>query len=163
MVARVDGAANVHAGANGPVLLEVGVVTFDGRSVGALLLPDLVSAAVALMASVLGCTDVVGRVVVTHGLDDIVLNKWVVGPAIKGKVSSAIGFECTGVVHQPGVAHVSLWVLQVACVRNTDISLAGWYPLPTTKFPPKPLFQSAEKAPLLKTLKSTSAKSFDQF
>jgi len=59
MVACVDGAADVHASANGPVLLEVGVVAFDRRSVGALLLPDLVGAAIALVTSVLRCADVV--------------------------------------------------------------------------------------------------------
>lgn len=72
MVARVNGAADMHASANGPVLLEVGVVAFDRGSVGALLLPNLVGAAVALVASVLGRADVVGRVVIAHSFNDIV-------------------------------------------------------------------------------------------
>lgn len=54
MVARVNGAANVHTGAYRPELLEVSVVAFDRRSVGAFLLPDLVGAAVTLKAPVLG-------------------------------------------------------------------------------------------------------------
>ena len=74
MVACVDSAADVHASANGPVLLEVGVVAFDRRSVGALLLPDLVCAAIALVASVLGRTDIIRWIMVTHRLDNIVLN-----------------------------------------------------------------------------------------
>jgi hypothetical protein len=61
MVACVDGAADVHASANGPVLLEVGVVAFDRGSVGALLLPDLVCAAITLVASILCCADVLER------------------------------------------------------------------------------------------------------
>jgi len=74
MVACVDSAADVHASANGPVLLEVGVVAFDRRSVGTLLLPDLVCAAITLVTSVLGCADVIRWVMVAHRLDNIVLN-----------------------------------------------------------------------------------------
>ena len=35
----VDGAANVHAGANGPELLEVGMITLDRWGVDASFLP----------------------------------------------------------------------------------------------------------------------------
>jgi hypothetical protein len=42
VVARVDGAAAVHLCADGPVLLEVGVVADDGGGVCAFFLPDLV-------------------------------------------------------------------------------------------------------------------------
>jgi hypothetical protein len=101
VVAGVDGAADVHGVADGPILLEISVVAFDGGGVGALLLPDLVGAAVALVAAVLGCADVVGRVVVAHGFDDIVFYERVVGPAVEGKVGGAVGLESTGVVHQP--------------------------------------------------------------
>jgi len=107
MVACVDGAADVHASANGPELLEVGVVAFDRGSVRALLLPDLVCAAVALVASILCCTDIVGWVVVTHCFDDIVLNERIIRPAVEREICSAIGFECTSVVHQ----HVSRWLI----------------------------------------------------
>lgn len=74
MVACVDGAADVHASANGPILLEVGVVPFDRRSVGALLLPDLVCAAIALVASILSCANVIRWVMVPHRFDNIILD-----------------------------------------------------------------------------------------
>jgi hypothetical protein len=66
VVARVDGAAAVHLGADGPVLLEVGVVTDDGGGVGAFFLPDLVGAAVRGEGAVLRGAGVVGGVVPTH-------------------------------------------------------------------------------------------------
>jgi hypothetical protein len=107
VVTGVDGAADVHGVADGPILLEISVVAFDGGGVGALLLPDLVGAAVALVAAVLGCADVVGRVVVAHGFDDIVLDEWVVGPAVEGKVGGAVSLEGACVVDQPGSGCVS--------------------------------------------------------
>jgi hypothetical protein len=88
MVACVDGAADVHASANGPVLLEVGVVAFDRGSVGALLLPDLVCAAIALVAPVLGCTDVIRWVVVSHRFNNIIFDQRVIGPTYRAKDSS---------------------------------------------------------------------------
>jgi hypothetical protein len=107
VVAGVDGAADVHGVADGPVLLEIGVVAFDGGRVGALLLPDLVGAAVALVAAVLGCADIVGRVVVAHGFDDIVFDEWVVSPTVEGEVGGAVGLESACVVDQPGSEFVS--------------------------------------------------------
>jgi len=59
VVAGVNCAAHVHTRTNGPVLLEIRVLAVDGRSVDALLLPDLVSPAVALQASVLRRADVI--------------------------------------------------------------------------------------------------------
>jgi hypothetical protein len=97
VVAGVDGAADVHGVADGPVLLEIGVVAFDRGRVGALLLPDLVGAAVALVAAVLRCAAVVGRVVVAHRFDDVVLDERVVGPAVEGEVGGAVGLEGAGV------------------------------------------------------------------
>lgn len=102
MVACVNGAADMHGSANGPVLLEVGMVAFDRGSVGALLLPDFVCAAITLVASVLGRADVIRGIMISHRFDHIVLNQRIIGPAVECKVCSAIGFECTGVVHQPG-------------------------------------------------------------
>jgi hypothetical protein len=66
VVARVDGAAAVHLCADGPVLLEVGVVADDRRRVGALLLPDLIGAAVGLQSAVLRGRGVIGGVVLAH-------------------------------------------------------------------------------------------------
>ena len=59
VVARVDGAAAVHAGADGPVLLKVGVVAVDAGGVGALFLPDFVGGAVGVNMAIEG-----GRAVV---------------------------------------------------------------------------------------------------
>lgn len=77
VVAGVDGAGLAHRAADGPVLLEVGVVADDGGRVGALLLPELVGAAVALVAAVLGGGDVVRGVVRAHGFDDVVFHQGV--------------------------------------------------------------------------------------
>lgn len=126
MVACVNGAADVHASTNGPVLLKVGVVAFDRRSVDALLLPDLVCAAIALVTPVLSCAAIITGIVVSHRLDDIVLHQRIVGPAVEGKVGSTRGFECTGVIHQPGRRLVSMEALLDVCVNRTYISLAGW-------------------------------------
>lgn len=126
MVACVDGAADVHASTNGPVLLKVGVVAFDRRSVDALLLPDLVCAAIALVTPVLSCAAIITGIVVSHSLDNVVLHQWVIGPAVEGKVSSTRGFECTGIIHQPGKCLFSMEVLLDVRVDLTYISLAGW-------------------------------------
>lgn len=66
MVASVDGPAAVHAGSDGPVLLEVCVVTDDGWGVDALLLPDFVRSSVGVEGAVLCGARVVRRVVIAH-------------------------------------------------------------------------------------------------
>lgn len=123
MVACVDSAADVHASANGPVLLEVGVVAFDRRSIGALLLPDLVCAAITLVTPVLGCADVIRWIMVTHRLDNIVLNERIFCPSVEGKVCSTVGFECASIIHQP-CNNVST---KVVCDVGSDVltCLAG--------------------------------------
>jgi hypothetical protein len=66
VVAGVDGAAAVHACADGPVLLEVGIVAGNGGRVDAFLLPDLVGRTVAdEVAEVVG-RSVIGGVVSAH-------------------------------------------------------------------------------------------------
>jgi hypothetical protein len=125
MIACVDGAPDVHAGANGPVLLEVGMVAFDRGSVGALLLPDLVCASIALVASVLGRADVIRGIMISHRFDHIVLNERIIRPPIEREICSAIGLECTSVVHQPGNRFVSINAEQKSWLGYTDMSRAG--------------------------------------
>jgi len=66
MVAGIDSAAAVHACANRPILLEVGVVAFDGGRVDALFLPDLIGGAVRFEGTEVVGGRVVGGVVAAH-------------------------------------------------------------------------------------------------
>ena len=56
----------VHALSYGPVLLKVSMIALDRGSIGALLLPDLVSTAVRGEATILGRADVVRWIVISH-------------------------------------------------------------------------------------------------
>jgi hypothetical protein len=107
VVTDVDGAANVHALAHRPILLEVRVVANDGRRIRPDLLPNLVRAAVAGQAAILCRADVVGRVVVTHRLDHVVLYERVLRPAVQCKVRGTGGLEVTCVVDKTGGWSVS--------------------------------------------------------
>ena len=52
MIASVDSATDVHFRADGPVLLEVGVIANNGGRIDTLFLPDLIGAAVRLESAV---------------------------------------------------------------------------------------------------------------
>ena len=103
MVASVDCASAMHAGADRPVLLEVGVVTVDAGSIGALLLPDFVGGAVGLDVAVESGRAVVGWVVSAHGFDHIPFDKGVASPAVMGEIGPAVAgnIEGAGVVEEP--------------------------------------------------------------
>jgi len=66
MVAGVDGAAAVHLCTDRPVLLEVCVVTDDGRCVDAFFLPNFIRAAVRGQCAILSSARVVRWVVFAH-------------------------------------------------------------------------------------------------
>jgi hypothetical protein len=66
MVAGVDGAADVHFGADGPVLLEVCVVAGDRGRIDTLFLPDFVRTTVGVDVAIEGCRSVVRGVVLAH-------------------------------------------------------------------------------------------------
>jgi hypothetical protein len=70
MVTGVNGTADVHFGADGPVLLEVCVVTGDGGRIDTLFLPDFVGTTVRVNMAIEGCRGVVGGVVLAHCPDD---------------------------------------------------------------------------------------------
>jgi hypothetical protein len=63
--------------------------------------------------------------VVAHCFDDIILNKRIIRPTIECEVCSAIGFECTSVVHQPGNKFVSMKAERKSWLGYTDMSRAG--------------------------------------
>lgn len=77
----IDGTASTVVGADRPVLLE-GRRPLDGWLVGAGRLEDLVGTAVHCDGTLCLCSR--GGVVVAEALNDVVLNQWVLGPAVDG-------------------------------------------------------------------------------
>lgn len=102
IVASGDGAAAVHLGEDGPVLLE-GRSANDRGVIGALLRPDLVRAAVALYHAVQRRAGVVVGIMIAHGFDHVVSYERIGRPAIESEVSTGafVELECTRVVYLP--------------------------------------------------------------
>lgn len=93
-----DAATDTVVLADGPVLIE-GRRALNGRRVFTSGLVNLVGAAVALDTANLGGT--AGGVVVAVTLDDVVLDKWVLGPAVEGEIAVAARVEIAAVGDGP--------------------------------------------------------------
>lgn len=101
VVLHGDGAADALGGADGPVLLE-GPRAVDGGLVRARRDVDVVGAAVGRDGALeLAAAAGVVRAV---GLDDVVLDQGVAGPAVDGEVAVALRAERTSVVDGAGAA-----------------------------------------------------------
>lgn len=93
-----DAATDTVVLADGPVLVE-GRGALNRRRVHTSGLVNLVGAAVALDTANLG--GAAGGVVVAVTLDDVVLDEWVLGPAVEGEIAVAARVEIAAVGDGP--------------------------------------------------------------
>lgn len=134
-----DGTTNTAIPTNRPVLLESGSA-LDRRLVGAGGLEDVVGTAVRLDGAFLGrCGAGIVRAV---GLDDVVFDQGVLGPAVDAEVAVSIDVVAAGVLDGS--------ILLVSDVYAIDggrmyWALPGFQPFPATKLPT--LFQSTVYSP----------------
>lgn len=98
MIRGGDGSANTGVVADGPVLVK-GRSTNDRRLVDLLVLVDLIRTSIAGNRALVGQTG--GGVVVTIVLENVVLYKWILGPAIDREVGVPTGLEGTRVGDSP--------------------------------------------------------------
>lgn len=95
VVTGCDGTANALTGPHRPELRERSSPN-DGGCVDAPLHPDLVAAAVRVKGAKARLVRVVGRVVHTKVLHDIVLHEGVCGPAVQREIGVAVADGLVG-------------------------------------------------------------------
>lgn len=130
MVSSSDSTTNTLLRPDRPVLREsLGAV--DGRLVDAGAGVDVVSAAVGVDGALE--LQVAAGVVGSVGVEDVVLDQRVAGPAVHAEVCITLGREGAAVLDRSG--SMSDECLVIEHHEETYLALPGFQPLPDTKFP----------------------------
>lgn len=131
VVLHVDRAADALGGADGPVLLK-GLRAVDRGLVGARRDVDVVGAAVGVDGALVlaAAAGVVGAV----GVDDVVLDEGVPGPAVDGQVPVAARVERTTIVDGAIIVESAIVPHDSGHLKSYR-PVPGFQPLPPTKLP----------------------------